>query len=243
MKGIYYLADLVVEIHYNYEYTAKILEPFYTKYFGEFNHIDFSVSVTKEETKAEYEKFKEFPEYFYENVCILGKISDILALKYQGLLFHASTVLYDGLAYAFSAKSGTGKSTHTNLLKELLQDELKYINDDKPFLRYDTTSDKIIAYGNPWRGKENRGTRRKAELGGICFLKRAKDNSIKRIDANEALPMLLSQINLPKGKDGAQKALFVVDKILSLTPVYLLNCNKDISAAQLSFETMMKNKK
>lgn len=240
MKGVYLFADLVVEVECVYEYTSKFLEPFDVKYFGVTRQTDFSVSVTEEETREEFEKYKEFPEFFYENLCVLKKINDKLVTGYDGFLFHASVVEVGGKAYAFSAKSGTGKSTHTALLKELLKDDLKYINDDKPFIRYNREEGKIYAYGNPWRGKEHRGTRRKAELGGVCMLARGKENSIEQIPPTEAVARFLAQIQFPTEEKEVPKLLETVDNVLSKVPFYSMRCNKDISAAETSFNRMMK---
>lgn len=52
----------------------------------------------------------------------------------QTLLIHASTILNNGYGYAFIAKSGTGKSTHTQLwIKHIPGSEL--MNDDNPIVR------------------------------------------------------------------------------------------------------------
>ena len=57
-------------------------------------------------------------------------------LRHNGMMLHSSCVEKDGFAYLFSARSGTGKSTHTHLwLKNL--EGTRIINDDKPALIYD----------------------------------------------------------------------------------------------------------
>ena len=47
---------------------------------------------------------------------------------------HASAVVYEDAAYLFSAPSGTGKSTHTALWRELFPGSY-ILNDDKPVLQ------------------------------------------------------------------------------------------------------------
>ena len=46
-----------------------------------------------------------------------------------------TVIKVDNDAYAFCAKSGTGKTTHTKLWMQLLGDRMSYINGDKPLIR------------------------------------------------------------------------------------------------------------
>ncbi len=52
-------------------------------------------------------------------------------LEYGVLLFHGSSVAVDGFGYIFAAQSGTGKSTHARLWRELLGERAVMVNDDK----------------------------------------------------------------------------------------------------------------
>jgi serine kinase of HPr protein (carbohydrate metabolism regulator) len=54
---------------------------------------------------------------------------------YDTFLFHGSAIAVDGVGYLFTAKSGTGKSTHARLWRELLGARAVMVNDDKPLLR------------------------------------------------------------------------------------------------------------
>lgn len=49
------------------------------------------------------------------------KIAEKL-VQYDVMLFHGSAVAVDGIGYLFTAKSGTGKSTHTRLWREYFGD-------------------------------------------------------------------------------------------------------------------------
>ena len=53
----------------------------------------------------------------------------------EGVL-HSSSILYQGVAIAFSAVSGTGKSTHTGLWKKYYGAQVEILNDDKPAIRF-----------------------------------------------------------------------------------------------------------
>ena len=73
------------------------------------------------------------------------------ASRKDTLLIHASCVLHGGRAYPFIAKSGTGKSTHTNLWMRHIPDT-ELLNDDNPVIRI--IDGKPFAYGSPWSGKD-----------------------------------------------------------------------------------------
>ena len=74
-----------------------------------------------------------------------------------------STILYN----LFTAKSGTGKSTHTRYWLEAFGNRAAIINDDKPFIRLDTPAPMIC--GAPWSGKHGLDTNLSVPLAGICI--------------------------------------------------------------------------
>jgi len=99
------------------------------------------------------------------------------------LLIHASVVRHKGLSYAFTAKSGTGKSTQVaNWLRNIPECDL--INDDNPIVRIEYSKDDntphAVLYGSPWSGKTPCYRNVKTPLSAIVM--------IKRDDHNEMLP-------------------------------------------------------
>ena len=63
---------------------------------------------------------------------------------------NGSLVRHEGVAYAFTAKSGTGKSTHVSLWMQHIPD-CDIMNDDNPIIRL--KDDGVYVYGGPWSGK------------------------------------------------------------------------------------------
>jgi len=110
----------------------------------------FEQAVLDQEAREEGLKRRKFYDPFLERTAIQRKMADHL-LTQNTLLLHSSTVAVDGKAYLFTAKCGTGKSTHTRLWRELLGERVVMVNDDKPFLRF--TPEGILACGSPWSGK------------------------------------------------------------------------------------------
>lgn len=158
-------------------------------------------------------------------------------VNYDGIYFHASAVELDGKAYLFSGHSGMGKSTHTRLWQQTFGSAAQIFNDDKPALR---RLDGIwYAYGTPWCGKDGINQNKKVPVSGICFLKQAPENKIRRLSHQEALQKLLPQ-TMWKFRDiqYLDKVLALADKLVREIPVYELENRPEIEAARLSYETM-----
>ena len=157
-------------------------------------------------------------------------------LEFGGFYLHSSAVALNGRAFLFSAPSGTGKSTHTRLWKNLFK-KADIFNDDKPALRF--VNGQWFAYGTPWSGKDGINQNLKVPLAGICFLKRGKQNQIRRMREDEAAIHLLGQtIRKELPIQSLDRLISHVEKLVAEIPVYELHCLPDADAARLSYETM-----
>lgn len=212
---------------------------------------DFSVTVTPSDIILEREKaaredaleglpVRNLSDELLERTALQRKIVEHL-FDYDVLLFHGSAVEVDGEAYLFTAKSGTGKSTHTKLWRQVLGDRARMINDDKPFLRFDTEG--ITVYGSPWMGKHNLGTNISAPLKAICILERGEENNIRPITPQEALPMLFQQSQRPANGKHLPKYMDLIDKLASQGKFYRMACNMDPKAACMAYEAMSSGRK
>lgn len=158
-------------------------------------------------------------------------------LRFDGMLLHASAVAMDGKAYLFSGPSGMGKSTHTRLWQQLFGSAAQVFNDDKPALRL--VDGCWYAYGTPWCGKDGINQNCKVPLGGICFLKRGRENTIRALAAAEAVPLIYGQTMYPlRKRENALRLMSAVDKLVRMIPVYELENLPNADAARLSYETM-----
>ena len=157
-------------------------------------------------------------------------------LNFDGLYLHASAIKRDGRAYLFSGPSGMGKSTHTRLWQSIFPDA-QVFNDDKPALR--CLDGQWFAYGTPWCGKDGININMKVPLGGICFLRRGTENTIRRLSPMEAATRIISQTTRRfKTVERLDLLLSHIDKLVATIPVYELFCLPDADAARLSYETM-----
>ena len=153
-------------------------------------------------------------------------------LRHNGMMLHSSCVEKDGFAYLFSARSGTGKSTHTHLwLKNL--EGTRIINDDKPALVYD--NGKWYACGTPFSGKTDENIDVKIPVRAITFLHRSEKNTVKRIPPFQAVSLLLEQTIKPADRSLAENMLELADLLLREVPVFSLGCNLQDDAAIIAY--------
>lgn len=188
-----------------------------------------------EEARAEGREYKTIPPYGLEHLAVYRKIADRM-LEHDTLLFHGSVISVDGQGYLFTALSGTGKSTHTRLWRELFGDRAVMVNDDKPLLRI--TQDRVYVCGSPWNGKHCLGTNMEVPLKGLCILTRAEENSIVPVEPLEAMPVLLQQCHRPKDPAAMSKVLELLNKLSTRTGLYRLGCNMDPEAAVVAYNGM-----
>lgn len=156
-------------------------------------------------------------------------------LHYDGMLLHASAVVREGKAYLFSAPCGTGKSTHTSIWRNVFPDAV-ILNDDKPALRRE--DGRWYAYGTPWSGKTDQNVNMRAELAGICMLRRGEENVIRPFGGAKAVHALLEQTVRPREPGLMGNLLDLLDKLLNEVPVWEMECTMAPEAARVSYETM-----
>lgn len=210
--------------------------------------MEFCVSIQPEDICFEREKseiddrkdgipVRNFTEEYLETLAVYRKISEIL-IDCDILLFHGSAVAVDGVGYLFTAKSGTGKSTHTKLWRELLGERAIMVNDDKPLLHI--TSNGITVYGTPWDGKHHLSSNIAVPLNGICILKRHTTNHIEKIEKYMAYPKLLGQSYRSANPVKMRKTLELIEILAAKTRLYELGCNMEPEAARIAYEEMKK---
>ncbi len=235
------LAGFCVEINSIFETTRTFCRDYLCEGTPEISVTVSSEDITFEREKSAKEDLLEgipvrkFPDEYLETLAVYRKICAKL-LERETLLFHGSAIEVDGVAYLFTAKSGTGKSTHTALWRQVFGERAVMINDDKPLLKL--TPEGVLVCGTPWNGKHGLGCNKMVPLKAICILERAEQNTITRVDAAEALPMLMQQ-SFRTGTTGGTVLLFdILEKLTERVQLYRLGCNMDPQAAIVAFEGM-----
>lgn len=167
----------------------------------------------------EIEEYAAFARSFYEQLPL-----------FDGFLLHASAVELDGKAVAFSAPSGTGKSTHAAFWRSRFGAEI--INDDKPAVRL--IDDTFCACGTPFSGKTDQSRNVCVPLVAIAFLERAEHTFVEKLPASAALWSLLNQTLRPKDAAQYDRLLTLVERLFAQIAVYRIGCTNDPSAAEIA---------
>ena len=196
-------------------------------------------------TDADLEKVNENYKRAYEADCPsdgrlselfleLNAIHGILAEKIVSenvLLIHGSALSFNGEAVVFTAKSGTGKSTHAKLWRDVFGGRIVMINDDKPFIRIEEGS--VTVWGTPWNGKHHLSSNISAPLKAIVSLKRGAVNRIDPLSPAEAFPLLMESSYKSNDPASAVKIIEMEKKLLNAADYYALRCNMDPEAAHV----------
>ena len=235
------IAGRVAQVSSLFGSTPEYFRPYLTQ-----EAADFSITVTPADVEFEREfhlqealeegfRVRNFPDTFLERASVQRQFAQQL-FDYNTLLFHGSAVAVDGQAYIFTARSGTGKSTHTRLWRQVFGQRAVMVNDDKPFLKF--TPEGILVCGSPWSGKHGLDSNVTVPLKGICILVRGAENHIRAITAQEAMPMLLQQSQRPRDTRQMDQYHRLVDMLAAQTPLWFMACNKDPGAARVAFDAM-----
>ena len=148
-------------------------------------------------------------------------------------LLHAAVVEMDGRGYAFSARRGTGKSTHTELWQSHFKGRATVINGDKPLVRR-APDGRFWAYGTPWCGKEGKQVNRKCPLTAICFLEQGAVNRVT-VTADTTARLLEATV-LPPDKEGQDRMAALMGATVRDIPAFTLTCRPDVEAAEVAYE-------
>lgn len=153
------------------------------------------------------------------------------------IAIHSSVIVKEHQAVLCLGESGTGKSTHTRLWRENIEDA-RLLNDDSPIIRM--INGKCIVYGSPWSGKTHCYVNKCVPVRGFLRLSQAPHNKIRRLPALFAIGAILPSCPPAFAYDSTLQDHIcnTVSEMISCTPVYHLECLPDAAAAQLSYSTI-----
>lgn len=233
MKNTYKFGDIPVEIEYRGDYFEEKAKDYITD-----EEPLFSLFATDEDLEYEQDHSEEDIEYskLYLEYIAIYRLFCEKAIDYGVVLFHSSVVEVDNECYLFAAKSGTGKSTHTRMWREVFGEDAVMINDDKPLIR--EIDGKFYAYGTPWDGKHALSVNKKSPIKAICYIERGEKNEIAKGDMVNTTYKLIAQIYRPRNEEGTIKVLDFADSMLKSIPMYEMKCTISHEAAQMAYDAM-----
>lgn len=155
----------------------------------------------------------------------------LASAPFDTLEIHSSVTVCDGAGYAFLGKSGTGKSTHSRLWREHIPGST-LLNDDNPVIRIKDGQARI--YGSPWSGKTPCYKAESAPLSAIVRIRQCADNRIQQLSPVEAYASIYSSCSAFREIKGTADGIHAtLSRLVSLVPMYILDCRPDKEAAQL----------
>ena len=241
MKKTYKIADCVVSIDSLCENVHSLCADYISDENPSYEIVTAQADIDFERQKSAAENIKEgievvnFSDGYLETLAVYRKLADILNDE-NIILFHGSVIAVDGEAFLFTAKSGTGKSTHTALWRKKFGERAFMVNDDKPLIKI--CEDKAVVYGTPWDGKHHLSRNVSVPLKAVCILERSETNTIKQITKSEAYNMLIQQTHRSKNPQKLGHTLQLIDDFAAKVKLYRLGCNMDMEAADVAYNAM-----
>lgn len=241
-SGTYLLGGVAIRIESIYDEVQLMCTDYRTNAAPEMTVSTTLADIEEEGLLSDQErKLEGLPEYHFdhpylETLAVYRQIATAL-LSRGVMLIHGSVIAVDGEGYMFTALSGTGKSTHVRLWRELFGKRAVMVNDDKPLVRVSESKSPLV-YGTPWDGKHHLSTNIAVPLRVIVLLERGIDNEIHPISAEEAFPTLLQQSFRPDDPMLTVQALQLLSLLSQKVRFYRLHCNMKPDAARVAYEGM-----
>ena len=234
------VAGISAEIHALYSSTKTFCQDYLSNDVPLFSvtitqqDIDYERNKSEKESRLTGNPVLHYKDSYLETLAVYRKLTEKL-LHYHIILFHGAVLTMEEKAYLFTAPSGTGKTTHIHLWKQVFGNSVSILNGDKPLLKI--TQDGIFACGTPWQGKENEGENRIVPLKAICILERSETNRIESMTFSQAFPVLLQQTYRPTKTEAFIKTMKLIRE-LHQVDLYRLGCNMNSEAAEVAYVGM-----
>lgn len=226
------VADTFIQINERYQY----IKQYCRNYIVDDVTPQMVIEVSDEEINAEQsDEYVCSPDYL-ETLAVYRKICERLVDK-GIILVHSSVLMINGEAVMFLAPSGTGKSTHTRLWRQVYGDRVTMINDDKPLVsvRTDDSGVHVNVYGTPWCGKHGIENNISAPVKALFLLKRNETNVARKLTIHEAFPYVFNQTYRPDNAELMRKTLILSRAMAENVGLFELGCNMQEEAAHVAY--------
>lgn len=223
----YSIGGIPIELCFKYPYGIEKCE----RYISTEKPI-ISLFATDEEIEKEHLLIPQNTLEMAEFDCIFRKVYNVIP-HHNRIIMHGAAIMKDGKGFLFAAPSGTGKSTHIKLWGKKYKSEVDVIDGDKPFVGFENNI--ATVWGSPRSGKEGWNNPISAPLKAIAFLERGDKNKITPISPAEIFDKAFMQFYFPKNRETAELTAKIINRLLYSVPLYKLQCNMDIEAAEIAF--------
>ncbi|MCY4778525.1 hypothetical protein ORI89_02605 [Sphingobacterium sp. UT-1RO-CII-1] len=159
-------------------------------------------------------------------------------LRRNSLMLHASVIERNGEAYAFLGKSGTGKSTHSQLWLTHIEGT-SLLNDDNPILSVEDNGE-VGIYGTPWSGKTHCYVNKRAKLSAIVRLKQAPHNNMTWKEGVASLIAVMPSCTAMRwNRELFDSMVGTVEKVIGKVKIGELECLPNKAAALCCYNEIM----
>ncbi|MGN0479534.1 MAG: hypothetical protein ACI4GO_08880 [Hominenteromicrobium sp.] len=179
-----------------------------------------TVFVQKDAWEAQHTKFRP---WFYVHL-------EQLLLENQALVLHSASILYRGQAILFTAPSGTGKTTQTDLWHRY-RNGVGDLNGDRTLLQ--RTPDGWQACGFPVYGSTVRCEQAAAPIGAIVIIRQAEKDRIRELSVMEKVSLLYGEITVLSAKpDNIGRAMDLIEQMAMQVRIVRLDCTMQERAVE-----------
>lgn len=166
--------------------------------------------------------------------CLVFDLLDMLMpsvmLKNDIITFHGVLMEHDNCGIIISAPSGTGKTTHARLWRDLKRALI--INGDRAACIKEAGD--WVGFGIPWSGTSGECINRDVPLKAFVVLEQNTDNSVERLYGLDAFEAIMPNLIYPTwDQELAGKALDYVNDFLDNVPVFRLRCRPDVESVEV----------
>lgn len=175
--------------------------------------------------------------YFLTHAIMLAFM--IASCGHGTLLFHSSAIIYEGKAYLFQGKSGTGKSTHSRMWLENIEGA-ELLNDDNPVVRF-SAEGVVMAYGSPWSGKTHCYRNIAVPVGAFVRIARAKENNLVQLKPLKAYASLTPSVfSMPFLSDRLREVRHTtLERLVMSVPCCEMHCLPNADAAHTCMNSLL----
>lgn len=160
----------------------------------------------------------------------MGTFFFFLAQKNGLFAVHSASIIYENKAWLFSAPTGVGKSTHTNMWNRNLG--VRVFNGDINLIKEDNGEFKVI--GIPWCGTSGIYALGEIPLGGIILVKQDPDDFVEELSDEDRIISLLHRTISPMWKTCQGRLnLEWAEKVPAKALVCKLHCTMENKAMEV----------
>ncbi len=171
----------------------------------------------------------EFYKKAIQTILLLNSFDDSF------LGFHCVTIEYMGRTIIFSAPSGTGKTTHSELWRRHFG--AKIVNGDYAFLK--CLPSEIIFEGTIFSGSSEYHEMGSWHVDDIVIIKQSPQNKVERLSGNNAYIKIIENAFVPRWE--TKKAEIALDMILNIVKnvrIWQLSCTPELESAVILRNTI-----